>query len=163
MTSALWAPWRMAYIAGAPTSGCLLCDKPREENDRTNLILSRGPLTYTIMNLFPYANGHLMIVPYRHCADLNQLSPEESLEIMQAAQRSIQILQQAFKAEGFNVGFNLGRAAGAGIIDHLHLHVVPRWVGDTNFMPVLADTKVMPEYLGICYEKLHPFFQEQGR
>jgi ATP adenylyltransferase len=153
----------MAYIAGAPTSGCLLCDKPREENDRTNLILSRGPLTYTIMNLFPYANGHLMIVPYRHCADLNQLSPEESLEIMQAAQRSVQILQQAFKAEGFNVGFNLGRAAGAGIIDHLHLHVVPRWVGDTNFMPVLADTKVMPEYLGICYEKLHPFFQEQGR
>jgi ATP adenylyltransferase len=115
------------------------------------------------MNLFPYANGHLMIVPYRHCADLNQLSPEESLEIMQAAQRSVQILRQAFKAEGFNVGFNLGRAAGAGIIDHLHLHVVPRWVGDTNFMPVLADTKVMPEYLGICYEKLHPFFQEQGR
>ena len=162
MTSTLWAPWRMAYIAGAATPGCLFCDKPRQDDDRTNLILSRGPLTYVIMNMFPYANGHLMIVPYRHCADLDQLSSEESLEIMHAAQRSVRILQQAFKAEGFNIGFNLGKVAGAGIIDHLHLHMVPRWMGDTNFMPVLADTKVMPEYLEISYEKLHPLFQEQG-
>ncbi len=163
MTWTLWAPWRMAYIEGARGEGCLFCDKPREADDRRNLILYRGPLTYVVMNLYPYANGHLMIVPYRHCADLRQLSPEESLEIMQAAQRSTQVLQRAFRAEGFNIGFNLGKVAGAGIAEHVHLHVVPRWVGDTNFMPVLADTKVMPEYLEVGYEKLYPFFQEQGR
>ncbi len=163
MTWTLWAPWRMAYIGGARADGCLFCEKPREGADRTNLILHRGPLTYVVMNLYPYSNGHLMIVPYRHCADLGQLSPEESLEIMQAAQLCIQVLQGAFRAEGFNVGFNLGKAAGAGIADHVHLHVVPRWAGDTNFMPVLADIKVMPEYLETGYEKLYPLFQGQGR
>lgn len=153
----------MAYIAGTPSDGCLFCDKPRQGTDRANLILHRGPLTYVVMNLYPYNNGHLMIVPYRHCADLGQLSPEESLELMQAAQRCIQVLQDAFRADGFNIGFNLGRAAGAGIDGHVHLHVVPRWIGDTNFMPVLADTKVMPDYLETGYDKLHPLFQEQGR
>ncbi|HSC71290.1 MAG TPA: HIT domain-containing protein [Candidatus Methylomirabilis sp.] len=159
----LWAPWRMAYIEGAQRDGCLFCEKPREGVDRKNLILSRGPLTYVVMNLFPYSNGHLMIVPYRHCSDLTQLSPEESLELMQSAQRCTQILQDAFRAEGFNIGFNLGKVAGAGIADHLHLHIVPRWMGDTNFMPVLADTKVMPEYLEVGYDKLYPLFQGQGR
>jgi ATP adenylyltransferase len=163
MTWTLWAPWRMAYIGGTRADGCLFCDKPREGADRTNLILRRGPLTYVVMNLYPYANGHLMIVPYRHCGDLAELSPEEALEIMQAAQRCTQVLQRAFRAEGFNIGFNLGKVAGAGITDHVHLHVVPRWGGDTNFMPVLADTKVMPEYLEVGYDKLSPFFQEQGR
>lgn len=159
----LWAPWRMAYIEGGRGDGCLFCDKPREADDRKNLILYRGPLTYVVMNLFPYANGHLMIVPYRHCEDLGRLSPAESLEIMQSAQRCTQILQRAFRAEGFNIGFNLGKVAGAGISEHVHLHVVPRWLGDTNFMPVLSNTKVMPEYLEAGYEKLFPFFQEQGR
>ena len=163
MTWTLWAPWRMVYIEGARGEGCLFCDKPREADDRKNLILHRGSLAYVLMNLFPYANGHLMIVPYRHCADLGQLSPEESLEIMQSAQHCLRILQRAFRAEGFNIGFNLGKVAGAGIAEHLHLHVVPRWLGDTNFMAVLADTKVMPEYLEVGYGKLHPFFQEQGR
>jgi len=163
MTWTLWAPWRMGYIEGARGNGCLFCDKPCEADDRKNLILYRGPLTYVVMNLFPYASGHLMIVPYRHCADFGQLSPEESLEIMQSAQRCTQILQRAFRAEGFNIGFNLGKVAGAGIAEHVHLHVVPRWLGDTNFMPVLADTKVMPEYLEAGYEKLSPLFQEQGR
>ncbi len=163
MTWTLWAPWRMAYIEGARGDGCLFCDKPREADDRKNLILHRGPLTYVVMNLFPYANGHLMIVPYRHCAHLGQLSPEESLEVMQSAQRCTQVLQHAFRAEGFNIGFNLGKVAGAGIAEHVHLHVVPRWLGDTNFMAVLADIRVMPEYLEASYEKLHPFFQEQGR
>ena len=163
MTSTIWAPWRMAYIDGACSDGCLFCEKPREADDRKSLILSRGPLTYVVMNLYPYANGHLMIVPYRHCADLSQLSPEESLEIMQSAQRCTLALQRAFRAEGFNIGFNLGKIAGAGVADHIHLHVVPRWMGDTNFMPVLGDTKVMPEYLEVGYEKLYPFFREQGR
>ncbi len=163
MASTLWAPWRMAYIEGARGDGCLFCDKPREADDRKNLILHRGPLTYVVMNLFPYANGHLMIVPYRHCADLGHLSPEESLEIMQLTQRCTQVLQRAFRAEGFNIGLNLGKVAGAGIAEHVHLHVVPRWLGDTNFMAVLADIKVMPEYLETSYKKLYPFFQEQGR
>ena len=163
MTWTLWAPWRMAYIGGTRGDGGLFCDKPHERADRKNLILCRGPLTYVVMNLYPYANGHLMIVPYRHCSDLGQLSPEESLEIMQAAQRCTRILQTAFRAEGFNVGFNLGKVAGAGIAEHVHLHVVPRWLGDTNFMPVLADTKVMPEYLEVGYDTLSPLFQEQGR
>jgi ATP adenylyltransferase len=163
MTSTLWAPWRMAYIGGTRREGCLFCDVPRADADRPNLLLQRGPLTYVVMNLYPYNNGHLMIVPYRHCADLAQLSSEESLEIMQAAQRSTQVLQRAFGAEGFNIGFNLGKAAGAGIAEHVHMHVVPRWVGDTNFMPVLTDTKVMPDYLEATYAKLVPLFQEQGR
>lgn len=163
MTWTLWAPWRMAYIGGTRGDGCLFCDKPHEGADRKNLILCRGPLTYVVMNLYPYANGHLMIVPYRHCSDLGQLSSEESLEIMQAAQRCTRILQTALRAEGFNVGFNLGKVAGAGIAEHVHLHVVPRWLGDTNFMPVLADTKVMPEYLEVGYDTLSPLFQEQGR
>jgi len=162
MTRTLWAPWRMAYIEGERTEGCLFCDKARQRADRADLILYRGPLTYVVMNLYPYSNGHLMVVPYRHCGGLDTLTAEESLEIMQSSQQCIRVLQRAFRAEGFNVGFNLGRAAGAAVAEHVHLHVVPRWVGDTNFMPVLADTKVMPEYLRAGYDRLLPFFQEQG-
>jgi ATP adenylyltransferase len=152
----------MAYIGGTRSEGCLLCQLRGQAADRANLILHRGPQTYAVLNLYPYNNGHLMIVPYRHCPDLDEFSPEESLEIMDGARRAMRVLQQAFGAEGFNVGFNLGKAAGAGISQHVHLHVVPRWVGDTNFMPVLADTKVMPDYLESTYDKLAPLFQEQG-
>lgn len=160
MITTLWAPWRMAYIGGArPDTGCLLCTLPRETTDRENLILHRGQTTYTLLNRYPYNNGHLMIVPYRHCAGLAEFSAEESLELMRAVQLATQAITQAFHAEGFNVGFNVGKAAGAGIADHLHLHMVPRWVGDTNFMPVLADTKVMPEHLESTYDKLEPFFR----
>ena len=161
MTSTLWAPWRMAYIGGPRTAGCLLCDLTRDDDDRTHLILYRSPRSYVLMNRYPYNNGHLMIVPYRHCAELDQFSADDSLEIMQEVQRATRILQQAFGAEGFNVGLNLGKAAGAGIAEHLHMHVVPRWVGDTNFMPVLADTKVMPDYLEATYAKLVPFFRTE--
>ncbi len=160
MTATLWAPWRMAYIGGPRSDGCLLCDLPRENKDRESLILHRGPRTYVVMNRYPYNNGHLMIVPYRHCADLGEISSEDSLELMHESQRATRILRRLFGAEGFNVGMNLGRAAGAGIAEHVHVHVVPRWVGDTNFMPVLADTKVMPDYLEATYEKLVPFFHE---
>jgi ATP adenylyltransferase len=159
MTSTLWAPWRMAYIGGPRSEGCLLCDLPRENRDRESLILHRGPRTYVVMNRYPYNNGHLMIVPHRHCADLGELSTEDSLELMHETQRATRILRRVFSAEGFNVGMNLGKVAGAGIAEHLHIHVVPRWVGDTNFMPVLADTKVMPDYLEATYEKLAPSFR----
>jgi ATP adenylyltransferase len=151
----------MAYIGGTRAEGCLLCQLPREGADRASLILHRGPRTYVVLNLYPYNNGHLMIVPYRHCPDLATLTPEESLELMDGARRATQALARGFGAEGFNVGFNLGKAAGAGISEHVHLHVVPRWVGDTNFMPVLADTKVMPDYLVSTYDTLAPLFQEQ--
>ena len=161
MTLTLWAPWRMAYIDRPRTAGCLLCDLARDDDDRANLILCRGSRAYVLMNRFPYNNGHLMIVPYRHCADLDQVSADDSLEIMREAQRATRILHQAFGAEGFNVGLNLGKAAGAGIAEHLHMHVVPRWVGDTNFMPVLADTRVMPDYLEATYAKLVPFFRSE--
>jgi ATP adenylyltransferase len=160
MTSTLWAPWRMAYIGGPRSEGCLLCELPRDNRDRESLILHRGPRTYVVMNRYPYNNGHLMIVPYRHCADLGEISTEDSLELMHESQRATRILHRLFAAEGFNVGMNLGKAAGAGIAEHVHVHVVPRWVGDTNFMPVLADTKVMPDYLEATYEKLVPFFHE---
>jgi ATP adenylyltransferase len=162
MTSTLWAPWRMAYIGGPRSEGCLLCELPRENIDRDSLILHRGPRTYVVMNRYPYNNGHLMIVPYRHCGDLGQLSPEDSLELMHETQRTTRILHRLFGAEGFNVGINLGKVAGAGVAEHVHIHVVPRWVGDTNFMPVLADTKVMPDYLEATYEKLVPAFREDG-
>jgi len=161
MTVTLWAPWRMDYICGPRSEGCLLCDMARDEDSGKHLILHRGPRSYVVMNLYPYNNGHLMIVPYRHCAEFDQFSDEDSLEIMREAQRATRILRQAFGAEGFNVGLNLGKAAGAGIAEHLHMHVVPRWTGDTNFMPVLADTKVMPDYLKATYEKLVPFFRTE--
>jgi len=162
MTSTLWAPWRMAYIGGPRSAGCLLCDLPRETHDRENLILHRGPRTYVVMNRYPYNNGHLMIVPYQHCAELGQFSADVSVELIEECDRATRVLRRLFDAEGFNVGINLGKAAGAGIAEHVHMHVVPRWVGDTNFMPVLADTKVMPDYLEATYEKLAPFFHGEG-
>ncbi len=163
MTGTLWAPWRMAYIGGPRTEGCLLCDLPREVDDRQHLILFRGPRSYIVMNLYPYNSGHLMIVPYRHGAELGELPETDGAELMREVGRATRVLRQAFGAEGFNIGLNLGKPAGAGVLDHLHVHVVPRWAGDTNFMPVLADTKVMPDYLETTYDKLVPFFRtEQG-
>ena len=161
MTGTLWAPWRMAYIGGPRTEGCLLCDLPRESDDRQHLILFRGPRSYVVMNLYPYNNGHLMIVPYRHGADVASLSDADALEVMQGVRRATRVLRDAFGAEGFNIGLNLGQAAGAGVREHVHVHVVPRWAGDTNFMPVLADTKVMPDYLEATYDKLVPFFRTE--
>lgn len=163
MSSTLWAPWRMAYIARPHTTGCFFCAIASEDADRTNLILSRGPQTFVVMNRYPYNNGHLLIAPYAHRGDLAAMSEAESLAVMRDAQRAVHILQTAMRAEGFNLGFNLGTIAGAGVADHLHLHVVPRWGGDTNFMPVLTDTKVMPEYLEATYDTLVPYFREPGR
>lgn len=156
----LWAPWRMAYIdpKNAKEQGCIFCVKPQEERDEENLILYRGERCFVLMNLFPYNNGHLMIAPYAHVPDIQQLDAETLTEMMLTAQKSLAALQAAMHPNGFNMGINQGTVAGAGIADHVHFHIVPRWNGDTNFMPVLADTKVMPEYLQSTYHQLKQHF-----
>jgi len=155
----LWAPWRMEYIVGEKPSGlCVFCDKPGEEKDRESLILSRGENVFVIMNRYPYNNGHLMITPYSHVSTMEELSSDELFEVSLQVKNSIRILRHVMNPEGFNIGMNLGKAAGAGIDDHIHMHVVPRWNGDTNFMPVLSDVRVMPEHLDDTYMKLLPHF-----
>jgi ATP adenylyltransferase len=163
----LWAPWRMAYITGPREGGCILCEKAATTDDRASLVLARGRWTYVLMNLYPYNTGHLLIAPYRHLSRLADCSPDELLDLMRWTQRSEILLREELRADGFNIGVNLGKVAGAGMADHLHLHVVPRWNGDTNFMPVTAETKVMPEQLADTYARLLPRFaaasREEGR
>ncbi|MEM4658688.1 MAG: HIT domain-containing protein [Candidatus Methanosuratincola sp.] len=150
----LWAPWRIEYIRGeGKTPGCIFCDKPKETNDRANLILYRGKTCYMMMNRYPYSNGHIMVLPLRHTKMLEDLTSEEKLELMDQIVLGTEALK-VFSPDGFNIGMNLGRAAGAGIEDHLHFHVVPRWSGDTNFMPVIGDVRVIPEYLEETYTRL---------
>ena len=156
----LWAPWRMDYVENAEPSTCLFCDIPSTQHDEKSLILHRGKSVFTLMNLYPYNPGHVMIAPHRHLDDLKKLSAEEQLELIQEAARSTSLLRQTMNPDGFNLGMNLGKAAGAGVKDHLHLHVVPRWNGDTNFMPIVAETKVIPEELTATYRKLAPVFRE---
>jgi ATP adenylyltransferase len=154
----LWAPWRLEYIVGEKTDGCIFCDFPREDDDEKNKILYRGSGAFVIMNAFPYSNGHLLVAPYRHTAEITDLSADESLEMMQLVQKCCVALREVCKPDGFNVGANIGAAAGAGIADHVHMHIVPRWVGDTNYMTVLADVKVIPEALATTYQKLRRVF-----
>jgi len=155
----LWAPWRMAYIAGDREQGCLLCSKLKGRDDRGNLILCRSSHSFVILNRFPYTNGHLMVAPNRHVASLDELNEGEMVALMALLKQSIIILKRALKPDGFNVGVNIGSVAGAGIEDHIHFHIVPRWNGDTNFMPVLVETKVMPEYLEKTYDRLISFVE----
>ena len=153
----LWAPWRIEYIKIAKEEakqGCILCSKPEAEDDRKNLILHRGQHSFIIMNAYPYNAGHLMVVPNRHVANLEDLNDTERNELFGLVSRSIAVMKQVFNAEGFNVGMNLGRIAGAGIDSHIHIHVVPRWVGDTNFMPVTGDIRVVSEAILETYDKL---------
>ncbi|NIV96829.1 HIT domain-containing protein, partial [candidate division KSB1 bacterium] len=131
----LWAPWRMAYILGDKEEGCIFCTKTQEDTDKKNLILFRGEHNFVILNKYPYNNGHLMVVPYRHTSDLQSLQEKESLEMIQIISKSIVVLRSCLNPEGFNIGMNFGKIAGAGIDDHLHFHIVPRWAADTNFMP----------------------------
>jgi len=155
----LWAPWRKPYIEKeVQLDGCILCEKPRNREDRKNLILFRGQYCFILLNLYPYNNGHLMISPYRHVDSLLSLSSEELAEMWRLAQKSEGILRGVMAPEGFNLGMNLGKVAGAGIADHIHLHVVPRWGGDTNFMPVTGETKVISEDVSSTYERLSPLF-----
>jgi ATP adenylyltransferase len=154
VTERLWAPWRMEYVTGGgDQQGCLFCATPAGD-DEQGLIVHRGRLAYVLMNLYPYSNGHLMVAPYRHVATPGDLDGGERAELWELLHRSIEVLTAVMQPHGFNAGINLGRVAGAGVVDHLHLHVVPRWNGDTNFMPVLADVKVMPEHLTRTAERI---------
>lgn len=152
----LWAPWRMQFIEELrdKSRGCVFCEHQKDGDDKERLILHRGKTSFVMMNRYPYNNGHLLIIPYRHVAKLSDLNPEEHLEMMGLCAGSADIMSKAIEAEGFNCGLNLGKIAGAGIADHVHMHIVPRWLGDTNFLPVLADTHSMPEYLGQTYDRL---------
>ena len=154
----LWAPWRIEYIRSHKPSGCIFCLKDHGAKDRENLVLYRTPFSFVMLNRYPYSNGHLLVAPYRHVADLDGLADEEMLDLFQLVSVSCKILKAAASPEGFNIGMNLGKAAGAGVEEHLHVHIVPRWNGDTNFMCVVADLRVMPENLIATYEALLPGF-----
>ena len=162
MTDRLWAPWRNAYVAAPKqvTAGCLFCEKLLEGDDATNFIVLRGERVFVMLNAFPYTNGHLMIVPYEHQGDLAAVPLPTLDEMMAVVQRSMRVLRLTMRPSGFNVGMNLGAPAGAGIVDHLHLHVVPRWVGDTNFMPVVADAHVLSQSLAASYDLLSAAFRD---
>ncbi len=153
----IWAPWRLAYVKDASKDSeqeCIFCAKPAAGDDEANLIVHRGERCFVILNLFPYTNGHLMVAPFEHIGAIQDLPPETTAEMMALAQRAIVVLEQEYEPHGFNVGFNQGRVAGAGVEHHIHMHVVPRWGGDNNFMPVLADTRVMPQTLDQTYAAL---------
>jgi ATP adenylyltransferase len=143
----LWAPWRLEYVGSADEQeGCVFC-RALEGDDETGFVLHRGREAFALLNKFPYASGHLMVAPYRHVGEFSELGDDEALEVHRLASQGMGALAQLYGPQGFNLGWNLGRIAGAGVTDHVHLHVVPRWAGDTNFMPVLADVKVLPEHL----------------
>jgi ATP adenylyltransferase len=150
----LWAPWRLEYITSADEdSGCIFCAAV-DGDDEERLVVHRGGLGIVVLNKFPYASGHFMVAPNRHVGEFGELSAEEIVEIHRLASSGIGALAQLYQPQAYNLGWNLGRIAGAGIVDHVHLHVVPRWAGDTNFMPVLADVKVLPEHLADTRHKL---------
>ncbi len=150
----LWAPWRIEYIRAPEEKTCFFCEKAGRQEDRANHVVARGETAFVLMNDFPYNSGHLLVAPYRHVGDLSLLRPEESNEIMALLIQAERVLTAVMGPQGFNIGFNLGRAGGAGVADHVHGHVVPRWVGDTNFMPVLADVRCIPEAIGATAELL---------
>lgn len=157
-----FTPWRMVYIKREDTAndtGCVLCARGAESPDVDNLVLYRGKSCYVIMNLYPYNPGHLMVVPYAHVADLPGLEAEVAAELFELTRRCVTLLREAMAPHGFNLGMNLGRTAGAGIEEHLHMHIVPRWNGDSNFMPIVAGTKLIPEALDQTYAKLRPRFE----
>lgn len=156
----LWAPWRMQYIEGEKTHDCIFCIPPDPPILRERLILHLTPYSRVMLNKYPYNNGHLMVAPHRHTADLAELPEVEFTDLMFTLRQTITLLQQAMRPQGMNVGLNLGTPAGAGIADHLHWHAVPRWTGDTNFMPVVGAVRVMPQHLLDSYDRLLPYFTD---
>ena len=156
----MWAPWRMEYILAEKEEGCIFCDALSGNADLT---LYKGIDTLVVMNKFPYINGHLLVAPLRHLSRLDQLDKREMGEMLATIERSVDILKQVMKPDGFNVGLNLGMVAGAGVEDHLHFHIVPRWLGDTNALTVFADVRVIPEHIKATYDNLKPYFNNLGR
>lgn len=154
----LWAPWRLQFILQPKPDACFLCEAVRGGDERVALLLCRTEWSICLMNRYPYNNGHLLIAPQRHEGDLGKLEPEELTDMSLLLQRTVTVLREAMAPHGFNIGANIGAAAGAGVADHLHLHVVPRWEGDTNFMPVLGDVKVVPQSIDELYDSLRPKF-----
>ncbi|SNB45960.1 HIT domain-containing protein [Geobacter sp. DSM 9736] len=150
----LWAPWRMEYILNEKPSGCIFCGIDSSTGDRERLILYRSKHSFIMLNRYPYTNGHLLIVPYRHTADLNDLAEYEMLDLFETLTLARNVLHEVASPDGYNIGMNLGKAAGAGVDEHLHMHIVPRWSGDTNYMSVLSDVRVMPENLLTTYDTL---------
>jgi ATP adenylyltransferase len=153
----LWAPWRMAYIGAAKQEGCIFC-QAGEGDPRDRLLLGTSRACVVMLNRYPYASAHLMVAPRRHTASLAELPATEHADLAETLRRAVGTLADVFAPEGFNLGMNLGACAGAGVKDHLHWHVVPRWTGDTNFMPMLAEVRVMPEHLLATYDRLRPAF-----
>tara|TARA_B100000700_G_scaffold330905_1_gene459913 strand:- start:103 stop:591 length:489 start_codon:yes stop_codon:yes gene_type:complete len=156
----LWAPWRLEYIKGPKEEGCVFCNRTQSSNDKESLILYRGRFCFVIINLYPYNNGHLMIVPYKHESDLLKVDLKTKMEILTLVDKTIKILTTQFNPNGFNFGANIGKAGGAGIADHIHYHLVPRWNGDTNFMPIISETKILVQSLNEIYDQLKPEFDK---
>jgi ATP adenylyltransferase len=155
----LWAPWRMTYIEGPKEAGCVFCDRVRDENLRSGLVLAQTPHTLVMLNKYPYNSGHLLLAPKRHTNELTSLLSDEYWDLCRAFKGAVDNVSRALKPGGFNLGMNLGRCGGAGIEDHLHWHVVPRWEGDTNFMPVTGEVRVISQHLMDSYDRLSPFFE----
>lgn len=156
----LWSPWRYRYVSKAePPAGCIFCIKGSEQRDKENYIVHRGSKTFVILNIYPYSTGHLMIAPYEHIASLEPASEAVLNEIAQTARLAEIHLRQVYRPQGFNLGMNLGESAGAGVPGHIHMHVLPRWIGDTNFMTTVAETRVLPESLDVTFERLKRAFE----
>jgi ATP adenylyltransferase len=154
----LWAPWRLDYIKGPKSDACIFCAAVEDDRDAERYVVARGERCFVMLNAYPYNNGHLMVSPVAHVPSIEELPDEALLELMHLTQRSLEVLREAYSPEGFNVGINQGKVAGAGFDDHVHLHVVPRWGADTNFMPVIANTRVLPQSLDDSCELLSKLF-----
>jgi len=150
----LWSPWRYRYLQKDPEPGCIFCTKAAENRDDANFIAFRGRYNFIILNLYPYTTGHLMVAPYEHVATLNEAQPETRREMIELARRAEAALAEAYRPKGFNLGMNIGESAGAGVAEHIHMHVLPRWPGDVNFMTAVGETRVIPEELPVTYEKV---------
>ena len=158
----LWAPWRMDYILGDRPKGCIFCPEGNGESDEERLLLYRGDRSMVVMNRFPYNNGHLLVAPWKHTSSLDGLKDEELFDLVRTVRWSTAVLRETMSPDAFNLGLNLGTVAGAGVEAHVHFHIVPRWNGDTSFMTVLAEVRVVPEHLQRTYEKLLPYFDKEG-
>jgi ATP adenylyltransferase len=159
----LWTPWRYAYVSGThKTVGCVFCEAPKETDDAKARIVHRGEHCYVILNTFPYTPGHVMIVPYAHLDELRKLPPDAAAEMMTLSQRMESVLRELYHPDGINLGMNIGKAAGAGIAGHIHMHALPRWVADANFVSVVGETRVLPETLEVTWEKLSQAFKKSG-